>query len=45
MSIKNRVVDLPVHAMGADGLKSALCLISRGLEGIDARIVHPNTTK
>jgi hypothetical protein len=24
----------------ADGFKIALCLISRGLEGVDARIVH-----
>jgi DNA polymerase I-like protein with 3'-5' exonuclease and polymerase domains len=31
---------LPVQANGADGFKLALCLISRALEGIDARIVH-----
>ena len=31
---------LPVQTNGADGFKLALCLISRGLEGIDARIVN-----
>ncbi len=32
--------NLPVQANGADGFKLALCLISSGLEGADARIVH-----
>ena len=32
--------NLPVQANGADGFKLALYLISRGLEGVDARIVH-----
>ena len=31
---------LPVQANGADGFKLALYLISRGLEGVDARIVN-----
>ena len=31
---------LPIQANGADGFKLALCLISSGLEGMDARIVH-----
>src|SRR5208283_1019934 len=31
---------LPVQTNGADGFKLALCLISRGLAGIDARIVN-----
>jgi DNA polymerase I-like protein with 3'-5' exonuclease and polymerase domains len=30
----------PVQTNGADGFKLALCLISSGLEGVDARIVH-----
>ena len=31
---------LPVQANGADAFKLALCLISSGLEGVDARIVN-----
>jgi hypothetical protein len=31
---------LPVQANGADDFKLALYLISRGLKGVDARIVH-----
>jgi DNA polymerase I-like protein with 3'-5' exonuclease and polymerase domains len=31
---------LPVQANGADGFKLALCRISGGLKGMDARIVH-----
>ena len=30
---------LPVQTNGADAFKLALCLISRGLQGVDARIV------
>jgi len=34
---------LPVQTNGADAFKLALYLISRGLEGVDARIIHtPN---
>jgi hypothetical protein len=36
----NSLFNWPVQANGADGFKLALCLISRRLEGIDARIVH-----
>jgi DNA polymerase I-like protein with 3'-5' exonuclease and polymerase domains len=36
----NSLLNWPVQANGADGFKLALCLISRGLEGVDARIVH-----
>ena len=32
--------NLPVQTNGADGFKLALCLISSGLEGMDARVVH-----
>ena len=32
--------NLPVQANGSDGFKMALCLISCGLEGMDARVVH-----
>lgn len=32
--------NLPVQATGADGFKIALYLISHGLEGVNARIVH-----
>ncbi|MGO9417615.1 MAG: hypothetical protein ACLP51_21065, partial [Syntrophobacteraceae bacterium] len=32
--------NLPVLANGADGFKLALYLISCGLQGVDARIVH-----
>ncbi len=35
----------PVQANGADGFKFALYLISRALEGIDARIVHTPTRR
>ena len=31
---------LPVRANGAEAFKLALCLISRRLEGVDARIVN-----
>jgi hypothetical protein len=34
----------PVQTNGADGFKLALYLISRGLEGIDASIVHNHST-
>jgi hypothetical protein len=34
---------LPVQTNGADGFKLALYLISRGLEGTDACIVHTQT--
>jgi len=40
VSIKNRVVNLPVQATGADGFKLALIHISEKLNGLDARIVH-----
>ncbi len=36
----NSLFNWPVQANGADGFKLALYLISRGLEGVDARIVH-----
>jgi DNA polymerase-1 len=32
--------NLPVQTNGADEFKLALCLITSGLEGMDARIVH-----
>ncbi len=32
--------NLSVQTNGADGFKLALCLISSGLEGVDARIVN-----
>jgi DNA polymerase I-like protein with 3'-5' exonuclease and polymerase domains len=39
----NSLFNWPVQANGADGFKLALYLISSGLEGVDARIVHPPT--
>jgi DNA polymerase I-like protein with 3'-5' exonuclease and polymerase domains len=36
----NSLFNWPVQTNGADGFKLALYLISSGLEGIDARIVH-----
>jgi len=32
--------NLPVHANGASAFNLALYLITRGLQGLDARIVH-----
>ena len=36
----NSLFNWPVQANGADGFKLALYLISCGLEGMDARLVH-----
>jgi len=36
---------LAVQANGADAFKLALCLISRGLQGVDARIVNNFTRR
>jgi DNA polymerase I len=36
----NSLFNWPVQANGADGFKLALYLVSRGLEGVDARIVN-----
>ena len=36
----NSLFNWPVQTNGADGFKLALYLISRRLEGVDARIVH-----
>ena len=36
----NSLFNWPVQTNGSDGFKLALCLISSGLEGVDARIVH-----
>jgi DNA polymerase-1 len=38
--MSHNLFNLPVQTNGADGFKLALCLISSGLEGVDARIVN-----
>ncbi|MGO8942784.1 MAG: hypothetical protein ACLQJ7_03810 [Syntrophobacteraceae bacterium] len=40
MQFQDAPCNTPVQTNGADGFKLALYLISRGLEGVDARIVH-----
>ncbi|MFZ0945610.1 MAG: DNA polymerase [Syntrophobacteraceae bacterium] len=40
MQFQEAFYNLPVQANGADGFKLALYLISRGLQGVDARIVN-----
>jgi len=44
-AFKDALYNTPVQATGADGFKLALCLIARGLQGVDARVVNTFTRR